>query len=305
MESVNPTDRPSFDPTCYLCPGNVRANGETNPAYEKTFVFTNDHAAMLPEAPEGKSIIDDLFISEQERGICRVVCYTPLHNKTMSEMKESEITNLIATWTKEYETIGNKPFISYVQIFENKGSLMGASSPHPHSQIWANEHIPTIPAKEQEAQKTYVSKHKKNLLLTYLEKERKENKRIVFENNSFIMLIPFWAVWPYETMIIPKEHKTSLRDLNTPESQNLAETLSKLTRLYDRLFHTSFPYSMGIHQAPTDKKNHTEWQMHIHFYPPLLRSATIKKHYVGYEMMAEAQRDISPEEAAATLRRFL
>jgi UDPglucose--hexose-1-phosphate uridylyltransferase len=220
----------------------------------------------------------------------------------MAEMNEEQIQHIIQTWAREYTAIGNLDYISYVQIFENKGPLMGASSPHPHGQIWANEHIPTNIAKELASQQTYFTKHSSPLLLDYLKLEQKDGKRVIYENDAFMVVVPFWATWPYETMIIPKTHKASLVELTEDEQKLLANALKHITHKYDLLFKTPFPYSMGIHQAPTDKKAHDEWQMHIHFYPPLLRSATVKKYFVGYEMFAESQRDINPEDAAQTLR---
>ncbi|HUD18895.1 MAG TPA: UDP-glucose--hexose-1-phosphate uridylyltransferase [Patescibacteria group bacterium] len=293
---------PDYDPACYLCPGNTRASGQVNENYTGTFVFTNDHPSLLPDPPPGTYKTGDLMVAQQERGTSRVVCYTPHHNRTMAQMNEQEIVDVIKTWEHEYETIGDSPNISYVQIFENKGGLMGPSSPHPHSQIWANEHLPTIIQKEQTNQKQFLKNHNEPLLPAYLREEMKEDKRIVLENQSFVCLVPFWATWPYETMILPKEQRQSLSDLNRKDQRDLAGILLHITRRYDNLFNTPFPYSMGIHQKPTDKKPHGEWQFHMHFYPPLLRSATVKKHYVGYEMFAEGQRDISPEAAAATLR---
>ncbi|OGG11473.1 galactose-1-phosphate uridylyltransferase [Candidatus Gottesmanbacteria bacterium RBG_13_45_10] len=293
---------PGFDPSCYLCPGNTRASGVANPKYNSTFVFTNDHPSLLPDTQSGPIAGSDLFQAQNERGTSRVVCYSPSHNRTMADMTVAQISEVVKTWTAEYKRIGANDFISYVQIFENKGAIMGPSSPHPHSQIWANEHIPTIPAKEQETQAAYLKNHKKQLLLAYLEAEQKEQTRLLWENASFAVLVPFWATWPYETMILPKAHRPDITTLEPSEITDLADILRTLNRRYDTLFATQFPFSMGIHQAPTDKKPHDEWQMHFHFFPPLLRSATIKKYFVGYEMLAEAQRDINPEDAAQTLR---
>ena len=303
VEASQAQDLPDYDPACYLCPGNVRTNGETNPAYTDTLVFTNDHSAILAD-PSGDEFTQghELIHARQERGICKVICYSPSHKKTLAELPVEHIRHVVQTWTQEYKTIGANDFISNVQIFENKGPLMGASSPHPHGQIWANEHLPTIILNEQTKQAAYFSQHNSQLLVDYAQLEQQNRERIIIQNESFVVLVPFWATWPFETMIIPKTHKSSLVDLNETEQSHLATILKDITSRYDTLFATPFPYSMGIHQAPTDKKDHPEWQMHIHFYPPLLRSATIKKYFVGYEMFAEAQRDINPETAASTLR---
>jgi len=293
---------PDFDPNCYLCPGNKRDNGEVNPKYEKTFAFTNDHPAILPSTGLEEYTPNDIIESVQEPGTCRVICYSPHHNRTMADMNTSEIAEIIKTWAAEYESIGEDPDISYLQIFENKGPLMGASSQHPHCQIWATHHLPTIVELEQTHQKEYLVHHHAPLLLDYLRFEHDEKKRIIGETDAFTLLVPFWATWPYETMILPRNHKQSLTSLDSGEIQELAEILSGLTKMYDKVFNTPFPYSMGIHQAPTDDKEHDEWQMHFHFYPPLLRSSTVKKYLVGYEMLAEPQRDITPEAAAQTLQ---
>lgn len=302
IEPPPPSALPAHDPNCYLCPGNTRASGEKNPIYDSTYVFTNDHPSLLPDVTPSEIETDTLLTVQQERGTSKVVCYTPNHNRTMANMTSFEIGRVIDTWIQEYKTIGALPYISYVQIFENKGPMMGASSPHPHSQIWANEHLPTIVEKELTHQRAYLSRHKQTLLAAYLKQELKEKTRLVYQNEAFVILVPFWATWPYETMIMPTRPIQSLTDLTPSEKTHFALALNHITQTYDGLFQTPFPYSMGIHQAPTDKKPHDEWQLHIHFYPPLLRSATVKKHYVGYEMMAEAQRDLNPEDAAATLR---
>lgn len=305
VEQPSQISIPAYDPACYLCPGNVRANGEHNPNYTGTHVFTNDHASLIPQTETRSENEEDLFIGQQEHGTSRVVCYSPAHNHTMAKLTQIEIEEVIKTWTQEYKTIGEDPHISYVQIFENKGPAMGASNPHPHGQIWANQHIPTIPEKEQTHQMEYGKTHGKNLLLSYELMEQEKKERIISSNDDFTLLVPYWATWPYETMILPKTHVTNLTELTLQMITNLASILSLVTKTYDRIFETPFPYSMGIHQCPTDHINHNEWQLHVHFYPPLLRSATVKKHFVGYEMMAEAQRDITPEMAAETLRKFI
>lgn len=302
IEAAAKTEKPEYDPACYLCPGNRRASGQVNPGYTTTFAFTNDHAALLPDVGSALDTKDGLFVTRQESGTSRVICYSPSHAKTMADLTPEELAGVVSVWKTEYETLGGDPHINHVQIFENKGAMMGASNPHPHCQIWANESIPTIPAKEQESQEVYLAKHHKKLLEAYLAHERTLETRIVGQNDAFAVLVPYWATWPYETMVLPKRSLASLSDFSRDDERLFADVLSRLTRAYDKLFSVSFPYSMGIHQAPTDKKKHDEWQFHMHFYPPLLRSATIKKHYVGYEMMAEGQRDLNPEDAARTLR---
>lgn len=292
--------RPQYDPNCYLCPGNKRANGETNPNYESTFVFTNDFSALLEDIPSSK-LDNNLLIAKSEKGICRVVNFSPRHDLTLAEMSETDIEKVIDTWIEEFKMLGSKPFINYVQIFENKGSMMGNSNPHPHCQIWAQENIPIEPSKELKNFKMYFKKHKRSLLSDYLKLELKLNERIVYENNSFVVLVPFWAIWPYETLIISKRKIANIAQFKSDEKKDFANALKVITTKYDNLFQTSFPYSAGIHQAPTDGKEHKEWHLHMHFYPPLLRSATIKKFMVGYEMLAEPQRDITPEQSAKVL----
>ncbi len=302
IEPTQPAQAPEYMEDCYLCPHNTRSNGEKNPDYTKTFAFTNDHASLLPDALGDSPEDTDLLYAVQERGLCRVICYSPKHNTTMADLSVDEIKEIVLTWKNEYETIGKMDQISYVQIFENKGPLMGASSPHPHGQIWANEHLPTIVQKEQQHQLAYNREHSSPLLLAYVQRELEKQERLVIENEAFAVVVPFWATWPYETMVLPKRHIRSLSDMRSTEHTQLADILKRLTSRYDKLFSTPFPYSMGIHQKPTDREEHPEWQFHMHFYPPLLRSSTIKKYYVGYEMMAEGQRDISPESAAKTLQ---
>ena len=302
-EAITANNLPEYDPTCYLCPGNVRANGEVNPAYENAFVFENDFAALKQEEIQFESQIKETFFKAQpERGISRVVCFSPKHNLTLPEMPVESIENIIRTWQKEYIDLGNVDYINHVQIFENKGSVMGCSNPHPHGQIWAQSSLPTEVEKTQNNLKNYFDKHGTNLLQDYLQEELKLGERIVVENDHFVALVPFWAIWPYETMIISKRHLVKITDFTEEEITDFALTLQQLTTKYDNLFNTSFPYSSGIHQSPTDGELHPEWQFHMHFYPPLLRSATVKKFMVGYEMMGESQRDITPEKSAEMLR---
>jgi len=291
----------SYDETCYLCPGNTRANGVTNPKYTSTYTFINDFSSLLEEVPEFNTG-DPLLLARSEKGICKVVCFSPNHNQTLADLEPGDIEKVIRTWQHEFNTLAALPFINHVQIFENKGEIMGCSNPHPHGQIWAQESIPVEPAKELAQQTAYLQKHGRVLLLDYLKTEEEKRERIVYENDSFVLLVPFWAVWPYETMILPRRQVTQLPELTDTEVTDFAQILKVTTVKYDNLFHVSFPYSAGLHQAPTDGLKHDEWQMHMHFYPPLLRSATIKKFMVGYELLANAQRDITAETSAAILR---
>jgi UDPglucose--hexose-1-phosphate uridylyltransferase len=302
-ETITNDERPEYDPECYLCPGNVRANGETNPQYTSSFVFENDFAALKQEEIEFEESNNPTFFkAKPERGISRVVCFSPKHNITLPEMDLPTIEEIIRTWQREYTDLGNVDYINYVQIFENKGSVMGCSNPHPHGQIWAQSSLPTQIEKTQNSLKTYFDKNGSNLLLDYLEKELEAKERIVIENEHFVALVPFWAIWPFEILIVCKRHVTKITDFNAVEVADYALILKQLTAKYDNLFETSFPYSSGIHQAPTDGKDHPEWLFHMHFYPPLLRSASVKKFMVGYEMMGESQRDVTAEKSAQMLR---
>jgi UDPglucose--hexose-1-phosphate uridylyltransferase len=302
-EVVNTNQLPEYDPSCYLCPGNIRANGMANPDYENAFVFENDFAALKQEEIGFEATENDTFFRAQpERGISRVVCFSPKHNLTLPEMGVSGIENIIQTWQQEYTNLGAIDYINHVQIFENKGSVMGCSNPHPHGQIWAQSSLPTQVEKTQNSLKAYFDKHNNTLLQDYLQEELKLKERIVIDNQHFVALVPFWAIWPYETMIISKRPFGKITDMTAAEITDFAVTLKQLTIKYDNLFQTSFPYSSGIHQSPTDGEVHPEWQFHMHFYPPLLRSASVKKFMVGYEMMGESQRDITAETSAAMLR---
>jgi UDPglucose--hexose-1-phosphate uridylyltransferase len=302
VEHVHADPRPSYDPGCYLCPGNSRAGGDRNPAYASTFVFDNDFAALQPARKRGRVKRRGLLLAEPEAGVCRVACFSPQHNKTLAEMSTGEIRSVVDVWTEEYRLLGTRPQIGHVQIFENKGELMGCSNPHPHCQIWAQETIPVEPAKELRCLKRYRREHGNCLLCDYVQIERKEGIRMVWENTAFTAVVPFWAVWPFETMIVSRRHCGSLADLHEAEREQLAEVIREVTVRYDNIFETSFPYSSGVHQTPTDGKRYPECHLHMHFYPPLLRSATVKKFMVGYEMMANAQRDITPEASAERLR---
>ncbi len=293
---------PAYKPDCYLCPENERANGEKNPDYISTFVFDNDFSALKNDSQHLDIQESELLKAKSEKGICRVVCFSPKHNLTLAELELADIVNVIKTWQNEYLTLGNRQFINYVQIFENKGNIMGCSNPHPHGQIWAQESIPNEPLKEHNNQLNYFKDKNKTLLNDYLNIEKQNQERIVFENESFVLLVPFWAFWPFETMIISKRSISNIIQFKDEEVKDFAEVLKITTVKYDNIFNISFHYSAGIHQAPTDGTNHPEWHFHMHFYPPLLRSATIKKFMVGYEMLAEPQRDITPEKSAEILR---
>jgi UDPglucose--hexose-1-phosphate uridylyltransferase len=293
-----------YDPTCYLCPGNSRAGGARNPAYTSTFVFENDYAALLPDVPEMAVDREGLIVARSERGICRVGCFSPRHDLTIPRMKQDEVRQVIDLWTEQYQEIGALPWVRHVQIFENRGALMGASNPHPHCQIWANGELPNQPARELAAQREYLHAHDACLLCSYLKIELESAERIVCENEGFVALVPYWAVWPFETMILSRRHFSSLLDLTDDERRQLAEIMRKLAIRYDNLFSTAFPYSMGFHQRPTDGDGeaYAEWHFHAHYLPPLLRSATVQKFMVGYELLATPQRDITAETAAARLR---
>ena len=295
---------PSYDPNCYLCPGNTRAGGIHNPKYSTTFVFDNDFAALQPDLP--KLTVDDggknLLLATAESGVCRVVCFSPRHDLTLAQMTPAEIGSVIDVWAAQYRSLGDLPYIHNVQIFENRGAMMGCSNPHPHAQIWATQTIPNEPRKEQESMEDYRREHHDCLLCDYLRLELASGQRIVCQNDFFLAVVPFWATWPFETMILSRRHVADIEALNVRERVSLADVLKRLTTRYDNLFQYSFPYSMGFHQRPTDGKEHAEWHLHAHFFPPLLRSATVKKFMVGYELLAAPQRDLTPETAAARLR---
>ncbi len=294
--------RPEYDRDCYLCPGNTRTSGDINPAYKGTFSFTNDFSALMEEVPEGGFVNGDIFRAESQKGICKVICFSPRHDLTIPEMKVASIRKVVDLWVEEYTELGKKDFINYVQIFENKGAIMGCSNPHPHGQIWSQSIIPQEPARKSEYQKKYFKKHGNSLLSDYLKIELNEKTRIIVENEHFVALVPFWAVWPFETMIISKRHIINIAQLSDSERNAFADIYKRLTTKYDNLFEVSFAYSAGIHQSPTDGEDHEHWHLHMSFYPPLLRSATVKKFMVGYEMMAEPQRDITAEFSAKRLR---
>ncbi len=295
--------RPSYDPGCYLCPGNVRANGERNPQYTGAYIFTNDFAALLPDAPPAPATGHPLLQMQTQRGTCRVLCFTPRHDLTLAEMPVPDIRRVVDAWAEQVTELGER--WRWVQVFENRGAMMGASNPHPHGQIWAGDIVPTEPGKEDREQHRYFYQHSTPLLLEYLDLELEQRERIVVENEHWLVVVPFWAVWPFETLLLPKRHVLRLPNLDEAQRDALADILKRLLVRYDNLFETSFPYSMGWHGAPSgpalnEELNH--WQLHAHFYPPLLRSATVRKFMVGYEMLGEPQRDITAEQAAARLR---
>ncbi len=292
----------AFDPSCYLCPGNARAGGTRNPDYKQTFVFDNDFAALRPDTPPADSDVGGLLVARSESGRCRVVCFSPRHDLTIARMDVGDLKHVVDVWSEEFTQLGAQARINSVQIFENRGAMMGCSNPHPHGQIWANETIPNELEKEVRAFRSYQATHSSTLLHEYLDLELKEEERVVYANDAFVLLVPFWAVWPFETLLISRRPVASLPELSDLERAALADALKQATVRYDNLFQTSFPYTMGFHQRPTDNSPHPEFHLHAHFYPPLLRSATVKKFMVGYEMLAMPQRDITPETAAERLR---
>ena len=296
--------RPAYDPNCYLCPGNTRANGERNPDYSDTFVFTNDFSSLLPDTAQARVSDAGLLIAKSERGICRVVNFSPRHDLTLAEMDQPAIEKVVTTWQNEFAHLAADKRINHIQIFENKGAMMGNSNPHPHCQIWAQENIPGEAAKELRQFSRHYAKYRRSLLVDYAKLELHLNERIVYTNDSFIVLVPFWAVWPFETMIVPRRKLPTIMQFRPGEKKDFADALRVTAAKYDNLFKTSFPYSSGLHQAPTDGRPHPEWHCHMHFYPPLLRSASVKKFMVGYEMLAEPQRDQTPERAAEVLRKL-
>ncbi|HEU5123596.1 MAG TPA: UDP-glucose--hexose-1-phosphate uridylyltransferase [Verrucomicrobiae bacterium] len=299
-ETSAPSNRPAYDPQCYLCPGNKRAGDAVNPTYTEPFVFSNDYAALLPNVPLADGAPDDLFHCEPVRGECRVICFSPRHDLTLPEMAVEDILKIVNVWANQIVELGAK--YRWVQIFENKGAVMGCSNPHPHGQIWAGNFIPRLVTPELATQKDYLAKKGKPLLLDYAEAELKHGVRVIESNPHWLMVVPYWAVWPFELLLLPRRAVKRLPELTPEEQLSLADILKRSLTRYDNLFETSFPYSMGWHGAPNDDGNYDGFQLHAHFYPPLLRSATVKKFMVGYEMLAEPQRDLTPEQAASRLR---
>jgi UDPglucose--hexose-1-phosphate uridylyltransferase len=305
IETAANTQLPRHDPNCYLCPGNKRAGGLHNPPYTSTYVFDNDFAALMPGAhgDPAPAASDDagLLIARSETGVCRVVCFSPDHSLTLAGMTRAAIEGVIQCWTEQYRQLGDRDDIHSVQIFENRGAMMGASNPHPHGQIWANRTLPNEMVKESATQQRYYAERGSCLLCDYAALELQREERVVYRNDSFVVVVPFWAMWPFETLVLPRGHRGSLEQLDDRDRAGFADALSEITRRYDALFHVPFPYSMGLHQRPTDGAAHEHWHLHAHFYPPLLRSATIRKFMVGYELLAGPQRDITPEAAATQL----
>jgi UDPglucose--hexose-1-phosphate uridylyltransferase len=299
--AVEPEHRqtlPPYDPDCYLCPGNARAAGDVNPAYATTFVFDNDFAALDPDATP-TPLTDGLLRAEGAAGTCRVVCFTPRHDASLGDMPVGEVRRVIDTWAEQTSELGAD--YAWVQVFENRGVAMGASNPHPHGQIWAGSALPNEAGRERETQRRHLSATGRRLLVEYAAQEQ-GGPRAVVENDDWLIVVPFWAVWPFETLTLPKKPASRLTDLDGAVRDQLAEVMVELLQRYDRLFSTPFPYSMGWHQAPFDGSATDAWQLHAHYYPPLLRSASVRKFMVGYELLAEPQRDLTPEEAAERLR---
>jgi len=303
-EAISNAQRPTHDPNCYLCAGNTRINGEENPNYKDVFVFTNDFAALQTTSPKF-SVNNGLFKAESKQGICKVICFSPDHSKSLADMAVEDINKVVKTWQREYQELGANSLINYVQIFENKGAVMGCSNPHPHGQIWSQSTLPNEVDKKNQQQQAYFNTNKSSLLGDYLKQELKVNERIIYQNDDCVVLTPFWAIWPFEVMIAPKKQYTNITEISEKESLAFAKAISKITIAYDKLFDCSFPYSSGIHQSPTNGESNAHWHWHMSFYPPLLRSATVKKFMVGYEMFGSPQRDITAEQAAERLRNLV
>jgi UDPglucose--hexose-1-phosphate uridylyltransferase len=305
VENLGQDDRLAYDPGCYLCPGNSRAGGAENPEYTSTFVFQNDFAALLPEPVHESGSLspadDPLFKLEPVNGICRVICFSPRHDLTLAEMSVAEIRPVVDCWAAQYAELNDTAGIAYVQIFENRGEMMGCSNPHPHCQIWASSVVPNEVVKEDAAQRDYFQAHGRTLLSDYLDREIAAGERIVDANEAFAAVVPYWAVWPFEVMIVSRRPVSGVDELDDEGRDGLAAILKSVTIRYDNLFQVSFPYSFGFHQRPAQSPGEG-WHLHGHFYPPLLRSATVRKFLVGYEMLAMPQRDITAESAAARLR---
>lgn len=302
MEAEAATHRPSYEPDCYLCPGNKRAGGAINPHYKTCFAFTNDYSALELNTPDCSLNVDDLLVAKSQSGICRVICFSPRHDLTLPSLSLENIYDIIELWQTEFESLRENKQVKYILFFENKGEIMGCSNPHPHGQVWCSSDIPVEPYKETIQQKKYFSVKGRSLVGDYLELELEKKERIVCSNEHFVVLVPFWAIWPFEVMIISRRQVQTLLQFTEPEKRALADILKRITTRYDNIFKTSFPYSAGIHQAPVNDGEHPEWHWHMHFLPPLLRSATIKKFMVGYEMLGNPQRDVTAEWAAALLR---
>jgi UDPglucose--hexose-1-phosphate uridylyltransferase len=304
VEATEPETRPRYDPDCYLCPGNRRSSGQRNPDYAGTFAFDNDFPALLPDAegeerpPEGAG----LLVAQPVRGVCRVLCFSPRHDLSLGEMPVEGIRLVVDAWAEEVTRLAGLGFLRYVQVFENRGAMMGCSNPHPHGQVWATDHVPSRPARKLASQQRHLAAHGRDLLGDYLEQELRLGERLVAQNGHWVVLVPFWAVWPFETLLLPRRRVGDLPGLEPEERDALAAMLKDLNARYDRLFACPFPYSMGWHGQPIDGASHPEWRLHAAYFPPLLRSATVRKFLVGYELTAEPQRDLTAESAAERLR---
>ena len=292
---------PAYDPGCYLCPGNARAGGLRNPSYTGPFAFDNDYPAL---GTHGGAIDTGhpLMQAEVESGVCRVVCFSERHDLCLADMRVEQAREVLAFLAAQWSELDRRADIGYVQVFENRGTMMGCSNPHPHAQIWATAGLPNEPARELREQRAYFERHGKAMLLDYLEAELLAGTRIVHVNDNAVSLVPFWAVWPYETLVLPRRAVSGFDALDAADIAGLAEAIHSTLQACSALFRTRVPYSMGFHARPADGGTHPEWQLHAHIYPPLLRSATVRKHMVGFEMLAMPQRDITPEAAAARLR---
>jgi UDPglucose--hexose-1-phosphate uridylyltransferase len=303
IEKLPPDTRPAYDPTCYLCPGNERAGGKQNPVYASTFVFDNDFAALLADVPPISAPVHPLLQAQAVSGSCRVICFSPRHDLTLPQMSTAEIGQVVQVWAEQVTELGER--YQWVQVFENKGAVMGCSNPHPHGQVWALSELPNEAAIEDKMQRAYWQEHGRVLLLDYAALESQQPDRIIVQNDDWLAVVPYWAVWPFETLLLPRRHVLRLPDLTPEERGSLSAILKQLLTKYDNLFEVSFPYSMGWHGAPTAvgyTTDQSHWQLHAHFYPPLLRSASVKKFMVGFEMLGEAQRDLTAEQAADRLR---
>jgi UDPglucose--hexose-1-phosphate uridylyltransferase len=302
IEPPAPAATVAYDPSCYLCPGNTRAGGLINPDYDATFAFDNDFAALRPQSHVGQFAVDHLLYARSEAGRCRVICYSPRHDLTLARMPAGGIRQLIDTWASQCTSLEAEPAIRAVTIFENRGAMMGASNPHPHCQVWANETVPDELQKESDRQREYRRQRGSCLLCDYVALELRARERTICSNEHFVAVVPFWAIWPFETLLLPRAHVPSLEALEATRRDAFAQILKELNTRYDALFDVAFPYTMGVHQRPSDGQDPAPWHLHAHFYPPLLRSASVRKFMVGYELLAGAQRDLTPEAAAAALR---
>lgn len=301
LEPAERRPEKSYDPACYLCPKNDRANGEQNPDFTGTYVFDNDFSALSAHE-EMQQSCEPMFETRAESGRCRVVCYSERHDVALATMEIEKIAAALDTLTLEFQDLDRNADIGYVQIFENRGQMMGCSNQHPHAQIWATHNLPNEPAKEFAMQHAYYVQHNSCLLRDYLQAELRSNERVVLQNEQFVAVVPYWATWPFETLILPRRHLDAPDQMSADEVRSLAVLLKAVLSGYDRLFGVPAPYSMGIHPRPSDGRPHPEWLLHLHIHPPLLRSASIRKYLVGFEMFGMPQRDLTPELAAEKLR---